>query len=42
MNMRAIIRTALEKFTAYRDAYGSDETLEHEITFINSRIQEQQ
>lgn len=31
--------TALEKFRAYRDAYGSDETLEHEIAFLVTRTE---
>ena len=31
--------TALEKFQAYRDTYGSDEALEHEIAFLTSRVQ---
>jgi len=29
---------ALETFNTYRDAYGSDENIEHEIEFLKSRI----
>ena len=29
---------ALETFNGYRDAYGSDENIEHEIEFLKSRI----
>ncbi|MCI9485444.1 MAG: tetratricopeptide repeat protein [Lachnospiraceae bacterium] len=30
--------TALERFRAYRDAYGGDETLDHEIAFLETRV----
>ena len=32
-------QTALQKFTAYRDTYGSSEAVEHEISFLQTRVQ---
>ena len=32
--------TALEKFTAYAEHYGTDEKLEHEIAFLKTRTEQ--
>ena len=32
-------QTALQKFTAYRDTYGSNEKIDHEIAFLETRQQ---